>query len=129
MPRRFDQQATRLAAAPQGSAPERSLEQFILVVAAVLGLLLAGVTLVPWLSRYLPWRWARLRRLRAAHRVIRRAPKVGEAHVEKALALRAVTRLDYQSLLEFTPDPFGDWASGRHDRLARAELASVGLRP
>lgn len=46
----------------------------------------------------------------------------------RTLALRAVTRLDYQSLLEFTPDPFGDWASGRHDRLARAELASVGLR-
>jgi hypothetical protein len=43
--------------------------------------------------------------------------------------MRAVTRLDYSTLLEFTPDPIGDWASGRHDRLARAELASVGLRP
>lgn len=106
-----------------------SLEAFILIVAAVLGLLLAGVTLVPWLNRYLPWRWARLRQLRAAHRVIRRAPKVGEGDVERTLALRAVTRLDYQSLLDFTPDPFGDWASGRHDRLAKAELASVGLRP
>lgn len=106
-----------------------SLEQFILVVAAVLGLLLAGVTLVPWLSRYLPWRWARLRRVRAAHRVIRRAPKVADVHIERTLALRAITRLDYQSLLEFTPDPFGDWASGRLDRLAKAELASVGLRP
>ena len=36
------------------------LEQFILVVAAVLALLLALVTLVPWLSRYVPWRWARI---------------------------------------------------------------------
>ena len=36
---------------------------------------------------------------------------------------------DYSALLEFTPDPFGDWATGRNDRLARAELASVGLRP
>jgi hypothetical protein len=43
--------------------------------------------------------------------------------------MRAVTRLDYPTLLEFTPDPLGDWATGRHDRLARAELASVGLRP
>jgi hypothetical protein len=43
--------------------------------------------------------------------------------------MRAVTRLDYTDLLEFTPDPLGDWANGRHDRLARAELASVGLRP
>ena len=32
-------------------------------------------------------------------------------------------------LLEFTPDPLGDWVAGRHDRLARAELASVGLAP
>jgi hypothetical protein len=38
-----------------------------------------------------------------------------------------VARLDYATLLEYTPDPLGDWASGRHDRLARAERASVGL--
>ena len=43
--------------------------------------------------------------------------------------MRAVCRLDYSALLEYTPDPLGDWASGRNDRLARAELASVGLRP
>jgi hypothetical protein len=49
--------------------------------------------------------------------------------IERALAMRAVTRLDYSTLLEYTPDPLGDWATGRHDRLARAELASVGLRP
>ena len=105
------------------------LEQFILVVAAVLALLLALVTLVPWLSRYVPWRWTRLRRTRAGHRAIRTAPEATSAQVDEALALRAVTRLDYGTLLEFTPDPLGDWAKGRHDRLARAELASVGLRP
>jgi hypothetical protein len=105
------------------------LAQFILVIAAVLALLLALVTIGPWLNRYLPWRLARLRRVRAAHRVIRSAPEVGEDHVERVLAMRAVTRLDYSTLLEFTPDPFGDWATGRLDRLARAELASVGLRP
>ena len=37
--------------------------------------------------------------------------------------------LDYETLLSYTPDPFGDFASGRHDRLARAELAQVGLSP
>jgi hypothetical protein len=104
------------------------LERFILVVATVLALLFALATLGPWLSRYLPWRWERLQRVRAAHRAIRTAPKVGHLKVEKALAMRAVTRLDYATLLEYTPDPLGDWASGRHDRLARAELASVGLR-
>jgi hypothetical protein len=105
------------------------LERFILVVATVLALLFALATLGPWLSRYLPWRWERLQRVRAAHRAIRTAPKVGHLRVEKALAMRAVTRLDYATLLEYTPDPLGDWASGRHDRLARAELDSVGLRP
>jgi hypothetical protein len=105
------------------------LEQFIFVVAIVLALLLALVTLAPWLARYLPWRWERLRRVRAAHRAIRTAPDVADTSIERTLAMRAVTRLDYSTLLEYTPDPLGDWASGRHDRLARAELASVGLRP
>ena len=106
-----------------------AIEQFILIVAAVLALLLALVTIVPWLSRYLPWRLARLSRLRAGHRAIRRAPSVGRDRVDEVLAMRAVTRLDYATLLDYSDDPIGDWVAGRHDRLARAELASVGLRP
>ena len=105
------------------------LEQFIFVVALVLALLVALVTLTPWLTRYLPWRWERLQRVRTAHRAIRKSPDVSDAQIERVLAMRAVTRLDYSALLEYTPDPLGDWATGRHDRLARAELASVGLRP
>ena len=105
------------------------LEQFITVVAVVLALLLALVTLGPWLSRYLPWRWERLQRVRAAHKVVRRSRTASQAQVNEALALRAMARLDYSELLEFTPDPIGDWAAGRHSALARAELASVGLRP
>lgn len=106
------------------------LEQFVVIIAAVLALLFALVTLVPWLSRYVPWRWERLRRTRAGHRAIRTAPhEATAAQIHEALALRAVARLDYATLLAFTPDPLGDWANGRHDRLARAELASVGLRP
>ena len=105
------------------------IEEFILLVAAVLALLLLLATLVPWLTRYVPWRWARLRRMRAGHRAIRRAPNVSDEQVQATLALRAVTRLDYSTLLEYSDDPIGDWVAGRHDRLARAELASVGLRP
>lgn len=104
------------------------LEQFIFVVAIVLALLLALVTIAPWLFRYIPWRWDRVRNMRAAHRAIRTAPEVADASIELALAMRAMTRLDYSTLLEYTPDPLGDWTVGRHDRLARAELASVGLR-
>ena len=48
--------------------------------------------------------------------------------VQQALATRAINRLSYPELLEHTSDPFGDFAAGRYDRLARAELASVGLR-
>jgi hypothetical protein len=105
------------------------LEQFIFVVAIILALILAIVTLGPWLARYLPWRWERLQRVRSAHRAIRTAPDLADASVAGALALRAFARLDYSTLLQYTPDPLGDWTSGRHDRLARAELASVGLRP
>jgi hypothetical protein len=104
------------------------LETLILVLAAVISLLVLVVPLVPWLSRYLPWRLGRLRRLRAAHRVVRSA-RLPRGAAEELLAARAVYRLDYQTLLEFSPDPFGDFTSGRHDRLARAELASAGLRP
>lgn len=104
------------------------LERFVVIVAAVLAVLVVLVTLVPWLSRYVPWRLDRLQRTRAGHRAIRVAPRLEDAQVEAALALRAVARLDYATLLEFTPDPLGDWTAGRHDRLARAELASVGLR-
>jgi hypothetical protein len=105
------------------------LERFILAVSITIALILALVTIGPVLSRYVPWRWARLKRMRAGHRAIRKAPDASESDIEGALALRAVTRLDYSTLLEYTPDPLGDWARGRHDRLARAELASVGLRP
>ena len=105
------------------------IEEFILLVATILALLLVLVTLIPWLTRYVPWRWERLRRMRAAHRAIRRAPSVAAEQVQATLAMRAVTRLDYATLLEYSPDPIGDWVGGRHDRLARAELASVGLRP
>ena len=105
------------------------VERFIVVVAVVLALILALVTIAPWLNRYLPWRWHRLRQMRAAHRAIRLVPTAPGPSITHALALRAITRLDYQTLLAYTPDPLGDWAGGRYDRLASAELASVGLRP
>jgi hypothetical protein len=104
------------------------LEEFITIVSVVLTLILAIVTLGPWLIRYVPWRRERLRRVRSAHRAIRKAPDTDDA-TEQILAMRAMARLDYATLLDFTPDPLGDWSAGRHDRLAKAELASVGLRP
>jgi hypothetical protein len=107
-----------------------SLEELILLIARLLGLLVVAVMLIPWLTRYVPWRARRLTELRAGHRAVRRAPSgVGDPDVERLLASRALHRLSYTELLGATPDPFGDFLSGRYERLARAELASVGLRP
>ncbi|HYM53609.1 MAG TPA: hypothetical protein VEW45_09100 [Candidatus Dormibacteraeota bacterium] len=109
------------------------LERLLIIVAALLGLLLAAVAVVPWLNRYLPWRVAAWRRLNAGARVIRRrrfarSVPIAAVEVERILASRALHRLEYDELLEFTPDPFGDWVAGRHERLARAELDRVGLQ-
>ena len=109
------------------------LERLLITIAALFGLLLAAVALVPWLNRYLPWRIAAWRRLNAGARVIRRprfvqSAPIPEAELQQILASRAIHRLEYDELLEFTPDPFGDWVAGRHERLARAELDRVGLQ-
>jgi hypothetical protein len=107
----------------------RELESLLILIARLLALLVIGVMVVPWLSRYLPWRAERLANVRAAHRAIRRAPiDMTAGAMQRALATRALARLSYQELLEHTTDPFGDFAAGQFDRLARAELASVGLR-
>ena len=106
------------------------LVELFLFIATLLGILVVAVALLPWLSRYLPWRAKRLAELRAANKAIRRAPRdTSKAAIERLLASRALHRLTYPELLAETPDPLGDFVSGRYDRLARAELASVGLRP
>ena len=107
----------------------QELESLLILIARVLALLVVGVMVIPWLSRYVPWRAGRLAMVRAAHRAIRRAPvdMTAEA-MQRALATRAINRLSYPALLEHSADPFGDFAAGRFERLARAELASVGLR-
>jgi hypothetical protein len=108
------------------------LERLLLLISGLLGLLLVAAAVVPWLNRYLPWRVAKWRRLNAAARAIRGPKRATDrlpaAEMETLLASRALHRLEYDELLEFTPDPFGDWAAGRHRRLAQAELDRVGLR-
>ena len=71
----------------------------------------------------------RLATVRAAHKAIRRRrPMCPRRRCSGRWPTRALNRLSYQELLEHTSDPFGDFAAGRYGRLARAELASVGLR-
>lgn len=107
----------------------QELESLVILIARLLAILVVAVMLIPWLSRYVPWRAGRLATVRAAHQAIRRAPTdVPAPALQQALATRAINRLSYPELLGHTPDPFGDYAAGRFERLARAELASVGLR-
>lgn len=107
------------------------VERLLLIIAALLGLMLVAIAVIPWVTRYLPWRVERIRRLNAGASVIRRPRRAGPAPTEhelmQLLASRALHRLDYDQLLEFTPDPFGDWTAGRLDRLVDAELEAVGL--
>ena len=70
-------------------------------VARLLALLVVGVMVVPWLSRYLPWRAGRLAYVCAAHKAIRRGDMT-EVAMERALATRALYRLSYPELLEHT---------------------------
>ena len=109
------------------------IERLLLIIAGLLGLMVVLIAVVPWLNRYLPWRLARIERLNAAARAIRPAVVPGASVLEapeldRLLASRALHRLEYAKLLEFTPDPFGDWAAGRLDGLVQAELESAGLR-
>ncbi len=104
------------------------LERILLINATLFSLIVLLVALALWLHRYLPWRWKRLRRLQAAQRVIRTSPRIPASEIERLLASRALHRLSYEKLIKYSPDPFGDWASGHYGRLARAELASAGLR-
>jgi hypothetical protein len=107
-----------------------SLEELLVAIATLLGLIVVAVALVPWLTRYVPWRAHRLAELRSAHRAVRVRPRMlAPAAVNRALAMRAIARMSYEELLEATRDPIGDFARGYYDDLARAELATVGLRP
>ena len=109
------------------------IERLLLIIAGLLGLMIVLIAVVPWLNRYVPWRLARIERLNAAARVIRpaavaNAPRLDADELNRLLASRALHRLEYAKLLEFTRDPFGDWAAGRLQGLVQAELESAGLR-
>jgi hypothetical protein len=106
------------------------LVDFITLLARVLAIVIAAVAIVPWLSRYVPWRAARLAELRSATTAIRARPgPAARGSIDRLLASRALHRLSWEQMLVHSRDPLGDFVSGRYDALARAELESVGLRP
>lgn len=78
------------------------------------------------LSRVVPTRLAQVRTLRSASRVLRLDDRTPEH--QRLLASRAAFALPYATLLRHSPDPLGDLAAGRHDRLVAALAEDAGLR-
>ena len=88
---------------------------------ALVGTLIAVAPSLPLLLFVLPGRLAEARDRR------RIAGHLGEPGMEELLATRAVAHLPYERLLAITSDPASDLREGRHERLAEAELARLGL--
>jgi hypothetical protein len=94
-------------------------------LATLLGVTIAVLPSAPLLL-YLPWRMGLARDRRALRRAIAARGLRDHALLE-LLARRAAQRMSYRRLLTVTDDPWGDLRAGRHERLARAELARLGL--
>src|SRR5258705_7496617 len=92
----------------------------ITLIARVLALLVLAIAIIPWLSRYLPWRAARLAELRSATTAIRGRPRgVTRESIDRLLASRALHRLSWAELLDHSRDPLGEFAAGRYKALAK----------
>lgn len=75
---------------------------------------------------YLPWRIIGIRRLSAAHTLLRGPPT--REH-RRMLAMRAAFHLPYTAIAQYTKDPFGDLEHGRYDALVHAACTEAGLKP
>lgn len=97
-------------------------------LAVALALAVAAPPLLIVSGRYLVRRWREVRELRAAKAFLDAAVARGEVPAVKALlAYRAVTTLSFAQIMRVSVDPVADLASGRHEELAAAELAHIGL--
>ncbi len=62
--------------------------------------------------------------------VVRIAAMTGRAEAARAvLAYRAVSSLSFRQLMSASPDPVGDLAEHRYDRLATAMMKRAGIDP
>ena len=93
-------------------------------LADLLGLLVFGLPALAILAWYLPPRLALVRRLTDASKVLddRTSPER-----RRLIAMRAAFALPFETLLRHTPDPVGDLAAERYDRLIAAVLDDAGL--
>ncbi|MDP8942652.1 MAG: hypothetical protein M3N16_00790 [Actinomycetota bacterium] len=108
-----------MSAAGSGRSSRESVE----ALSVLLGLAVAIIPTFPILAFYLPARLSRAREATA----VRRALRGPDARLEELLALRAAYHLPYHVLTRVSADPLADIAAGRHEALAAAELARLGL--
>lgn len=77
---------------------------------------------------YLVRRWREVRERGAANAFVAAAVAQGAGPAVTALlAHRAVTTLSFAQLMRVSRDPVGDLVNGRHEALAAAQLAQIGL--
>lgn len=114
-------QATGGNVADAGTRGEQRVRRLAILLGLLTFLLPAGVLL----SNYLPRRITQIRTLNDAASVLRGAQ---DPERERLIAMRAAFSLPYAQLLEYTRDPLGDLAAGRHDALVQAIADEAGLR-
>jgi len=93
-------------------------------LATILGWATALLPIIVLLAAAVPRRVRRVRHMSVARSVL---GGLDDPERRRYLAMRAAFGLPYDELLDFTPDPIGDLAAGRHDALVAAALADVGL--
>lgn len=96
-------------------------------VALLLGVVVGGVPLLVLLITYIPWRIRKTRGFRNLNRMLRQPGARAIPETLQVLAGRAIYTLPYERLLQFSPDPIGEWRDGRYFNLARATMAEEGL--
>jgi len=96
-------------------------------LAALLGVLVAAVPILPVLTYYGPPRVGRALEVGAVRETVRAG--ADDPLLERFLAERAAHQLSYRELRRVSPSPWRDLEEGRYADLAAAELRRVGLRP
>jgi hypothetical protein len=111
-------------------ATGQNIHDAIFRTAVVLALLVALPPILLVVVPYVTWRWRDVRETGAALAFVRISSMTGRAEAARAvLAYRAVSSLSFRQLMSASPDPVGDLAEHRYDRLATAMLKRAGLDP
>ena len=101
--------------------------QAIGYLAALGGIVVVAVPLLILAVAYGPQRVRAVRNWSALDHMLREPDTHAHAPAIEALAGHALYTLPYAWLVDYTPDPLGDWHAGHYDNLARATLAWEGL--